>query len=224
MVDPIEPLTLQSLCLASNTSITIADFGESFILPPGTESVPKVLGTPVGIAAPEILLGGQNPSVALSADIWSLACTLYELFSNHHLIESPSADQDEVLEDMVRALGKLPDRWWEKWEHRDKVFEDNGSFKQDSQWCMGEKRTVDLRERIQNMVVKPALQEEGAPRKYGPAEYVSVKVLADDEMDALEVLMTAMMKYEPVERIAAEKVLEILPAQWKAQGKQEYGN
>ncbi|KAL7266799.1 hypothetical protein RUND412_010637 [Rhizina undulata] len=206
-VTSVNPRNLRPFCLTSDCSVEIADFGESFILPADTESIPKTLGTPVGIAAPEIYLEGEEAVVGLPVDIWSLAYTMYEIFSNHHLLESTSGDPNEVLEEMVRTFGKFPEKWWDLWgEHREKVFEDDGSFKVGSEWLTGEDLTVDLRARIEQLVI--------APNSGG--QYLPVKVLEDDEIVALEKLLAAMLKYEPKERIGGEEGLNMLPIQWRA--------
>jgi len=50
--------------------------------------------------------------VSAASNIWTLACTLYELFANHPFFHMFSGDANEVLADIVALYGKLSERWW----------------------------------------------------------------------------------------------------------------
>lgn len=50
------------------------------------------------------------------------------LLGNHRLFESYDGVRDEVLAEVVRTFGKLPDRWWGRWEKRPDYFAEVGTF------------------------------------------------------------------------------------------------
>jgi serine/threonine protein kinase len=114
-------------------SIQIVDFGESFFSK--GEEITKLLQTAIPMSAPETLF--KEP-VGPGVDIWALACVLYWLLGGHTLFESFWASRDEVLVQMVRMLGKLPERMWYKWEERIGYFHKDGCPKPSArQWAGG---------------------------------------------------------------------------------------
>ncbi|KAF5379755.1 hypothetical protein D9615_005742 [Tricholomella constricta] len=177
------PLRLAKLVMNTECNIKITDFGESFLK---TEP-PKSLNTPTAYAAPEILF---SDIISPKVDVWALACTIYEVLGNHKLLESFFMEIDEVLVEMVRTFGKLPERWWKQWENRPTFFEEDGSFKPNSGDLTGESRTVDLKERLVDIRRD---DEEGQ------------KELSRD-LDALEVVLEKMLRYEPDDRIGIEDI------------------
>lgn len=179
-------------CFTDACSVQIADFGEA--LPPACEKMVKDLNTPVGIAAPEILF--EDGMVRLPVDIWALACTLYEILSDTRLLQSFFADRDEIVAEMVSALGKLPDRWWHKWENRSRYFEEDGAFKPDT-----EVTEISLKERVERLN-----QGRDGPVQHG---------FDAQELSALKQMFVRMLRYEPAERIQIEEILRLLPASWE---------
>ncbi|KAG6887611.1 hypothetical protein C0992_011541 [Termitomyces sp. T32_za158] len=191
VVMPPDPLQLAGLIFDSNDwSIKITDFGESFLTVDTKKPSPNI---PISVAAPEILF--QDSIISPKVDIWSLACLIYEVFSNHGLIESFFNDLDEVMIEMVRTFGKLPERWWTEWENRDQYFEENGTFKLDSGDLSGEPRTVNLKERLENIRRRDEMGQ---------------KELSGD-LEALELVLGKMLRYEPEERISIDEVVSLLP-------------
>ena len=78
----LEPIDLEALSPKNLTDqICIIDFGESY--DPSTP--PEGLGTPLAYCSPELIF---DSSVGIAADIWALACTIYELRSMASLYES----------------------------------------------------------------------------------------------------------------------------------------
>ncbi|KAG6831510.1 hypothetical protein H0H92_009778 [Tricholoma furcatifolium] len=186
VVVPPDPLRLAKVILKANDcTIKITDFGESFL---ATDSTKPVLGTPISFAAPEVLFG-DSASISPKTDIWALASLIYEVLGNHRLFESFFNDKDEVITEIVRTLGKMPDRWWRQWEKRDTIFEEDGTFKPNSGDCSGEPRTVDLKERLGDIRRN---DEEGQKELGG-------------DLEALEVVLGKMLRYEPEDRITIEE-------------------
>jgi serine/threonine-protein kinase SRPK3 len=66
------------------------------------------LGIPPDYCSPELIFDG---SVGVGTDIWALACTIYELRSMGRLFETFNGDDDGVILQMVKLLGKLPEPW-----------------------------------------------------------------------------------------------------------------
>jgi serine/threonine-protein kinase SRPK3 len=91
--------------------VCIIDFGESYT----TSNPPESLGIPPGYCLPELIF---DSSIDIGCDIWALACTIYELRSMSRLFKTWSGDDDEVMLQMVRLLGKLPEPWWTSWGKR----------------------------------------------------------------------------------------------------------
>lgn len=56
--------------------------------------------------APEIIL--KSPAIGCEADMWSLGCTLYELYTAQ--VPFPGKNNNEMLLLMMRTLGKFPNR------------------------------------------------------------------------------------------------------------------
>ncbi|KAF8246626.1 kinase-like protein, partial [Wilcoxina mikolae CBS 423.85] len=174
IVRPPDPEILIPLCLKDVTcTIQIVNFRD----------IPKRLGTPVWFAAPEVLF--LDP-VGPPSDVWALTCLLYKILSGRRLFTSFNGDQDEVLTEMVRILGNLPDCWWKRWEKRsDEIFQPAFSGH------AGDTKT-NLHSRLQ--VLPTSLKPE--------------------EMSAFEEMLRGMLRFEPSERISAEQVVQLLPSSW----------
>jgi serine/threonine protein kinase len=121
-----EPLELLQLCLSSPEAVRakICDFGESFLW--DVKPVITRLNTPCIYAAPEIIF---HDHVSPAVDVWALAVLIHMVLSGgSFLFYSYYGIKQEVLREMVLTLGKLPDRWWTKWEDRSQYFDENGTF------------------------------------------------------------------------------------------------
>ena len=165
------------LFLGSDVHVKIADFGEAFLW----TGVPAAvrLGVPISYAAPEVpFLDG----VGLPSDIWTLCCTMFEILSGNMVFCADGVDT--LLRDITFTLGKLPDRWWVKWEKRAENFSDDAVY-------VGRREILDLQARLQEL-----------------------SMLEPDDRAALEKMVHAMLRVEPGERICAGEVVQMLPAVW----------
>lgn len=162
----------------------ITDFGSSFFF--GEE--PKTLHTPTSLLPPEVFF---HEAVSLSADIWTLGCTLYDILGERPLFETWADDPDDVIGEMVSTLGKLPMRWWQNWDKRPEFFLDNGA------WNPGSNR-------IQSPGFRPLGQRLW---DMGRGETPQTCGLSEMEMASLKSLLLAMLTYEPSDRITAEDVM-----------------
>lgn len=81
----------------------LIDLGEAFLDPsPPSHGV----GTPLSYCSPELLLGKM---ASKASDIWALACTIFEIRAGYPLFESFVGSRGEILEEMVRIVGPLPE-------------------------------------------------------------------------------------------------------------------
>ncbi|KIY62911.1 kinase-like protein [Cylindrobasidium torrendii FP15055 ss-10] len=82
--------------------------------------------TPAAVCAPEIMFGrvvhpeeSGSPSTRAS-DVWSLACTIYEIVSGASLFHFASPN-NTLLGKMATICGEIPDEWRSYWESQDKL-------------------------------------------------------------------------------------------------------
>ena len=90
----------------------LIDLGEAF---PELSPPSNGVGTPVSYCSPELLLESK---ASKASDIWALACTIFEIRSGFPLFESFVGSSTEILREMARILGILPEpsnSLWEKY-------------------------------------------------------------------------------------------------------------
>lgn len=123
------------------------------------------------------------------SDTWALACLLFRIFSHGCLFASFFGERDEILVEMVRTLGRLPDRWWSQWEKRADYFAEDGTG------YAGDKRTskMDMQARLKALDRNPP---DG---------------LQPEEIAAFEHILLAMLRFEADKRMSAEEVVQLLP-------------
>lgn len=100
--------------------VAIGDFGESFRI----TDPEKTTGIPLDYAAPEIVLPGR---AGLGSDIWSLACTLYEVRTGKALLGSDEAGGARVgalVHEFEALLGPLPEPFRARWDEADYIKPD----------------------------------------------------------------------------------------------------
>lgn len=166
-----------------DNQIKIWDFGEAFLTHP-----PKTLRTPILLLPPEALFF-EEPGPP--ADIWTLACTLYEILGERGLFEAFFPNKDDLLAEMVSTLGKLPSRWWDQWQRRPDYFLEDGSWNPQFNGAMSP-ITRPLRERLWDM---------------GRGQTPEQCEFSPEEFATLEKLLVKMLKYEPHERLTADEAM-----------------
>ncbi|PGH16773.1 serine/threonine protein kinase [Polytolypa hystricis UAMH7299] len=90
--------------------ILLTDFGESFL--PST-TLRHYSRTPELLIPPEIHFLPQE-LLSFSADIWTLAGTIWAIIGQRPLFEGFGSSADLVTKEHVDVLGKLPPEWWVK--------------------------------------------------------------------------------------------------------------
>ncbi|PYH37021.1 kinase-like protein [Aspergillus neoniger CBS 115656] len=168
-----------------NCRVKITDFGSSFFF--GKE--PLELHTPTALLPPEAFF--QDP-ITPAADIWTLGCTLYDILGERPLFETWADDPDDVIGEMVSTLGKLPKKWWQRWEKRPEFFLENGSWNPNFN-------------RIQTPEFRPLDQRLW---QMGRGETLRICELQEMEMASFKRLLEGMLAYEPLERVSAREAME----------------
>jgi serine/threonine-protein kinase SRPK3 len=183
------PLELLQLCLSSPEAarVKICDFGESFLW--DLKPVMTRLNTPCVFAAPEVIF---HDHVSPAVDVWALAVLIHVVLSRgFFLFDSYYGIKQEVLREMVLTLGKLPDRWWTKWEDRSQYFDENGKF-------------------IGDLKMLPPVS--GKFLKI-PPDRMEAK-----ELKELERVIRMMVSYEAMDRISAAEVARLTRESWSHRG------
>ncbi|ODM15750.1 hypothetical protein SI65_08984 [Aspergillus cristatus] len=171
----------------SDARVLLGDFGEAF----GFNEVRRGedCHTPLAMRPPEARFEPQAP-LSYSADIWSLATTIWEILGMKAIFSSEFATADEVVSQQIDVLGSMPVGWWNRWEERSQFFNEDGRPKEG------------------RYVWPPINQafEEGVQeyrRKRG-----RVGEFDREETAAILDLMRRMLAFRPEERPTAEEVLE----------------
>ncbi|KAL9017910.1 MAG: hypothetical protein Q9185_004771 [Variospora sp. 1 TL-2023] len=176
------PANFYVYCLeVDDPRICITDFGESWL---GDAVHPKgYLNTPMLYRPPEAVFA--KDLLSFPGDIWTLACSVFEIMGDGTLFEGFFPDEADVVAEMVSCLGPLPLSWWDAWEGRSEFFVENGVWKSD----IG-RQSRPLRSRIQTM-----------GRQQHPDS------LSPDEAESLAAMLTTMLEYDPAKRATADDVV-----------------
>jgi len=180
--------------------IKIIDFGEaSFSVEQRTE-----LGTPDSFRPPELFF---DENITLPADIWAMACIIFEAFGKRPLFEHPPifrASKEEVLSEMVDVLGMLPEKWWRKWENRSRYFDSDGTWTPYMSF-RGDPRP--LPERLLQMRNSRIWRGHFIiPDTKGAVKQDPEQMNREDAVGLMKLLMS-MLEYEPSKRATAEEVV-----------------
>jgi serine/threonine protein kinase len=133
----------------------------------------------------------ENASISgLACDVWAMGCTIYEIRKQSPLFYLPM-DRDDLLSNMVRVLGKLPDNLWGQWKSREEFYDEDGRWKQDDGYLF-------------TMESYLATTLEIPARRGDPARTL---LFPEAEQKLMADLMYRILKYEPEERASAEEVL-----------------
>ncbi|KAL9100309.1 MAG: hypothetical protein Q9163_004308 [Psora crenata] len=166
----------------TDSKIKIWDFGEAFLTNP-----PKSLHTPPLLLPPEAVF---REKVGPPVDIWTLGCTLFEILGARGLFEVFLPNEDNLLAEMVSTFGKLPSRWWDRWQKRPDYFLEDGSWNPEPPFMSPISRP--LRQRLWDM---------------GRGETPEQCDFSPEEFADLENLLAKMLMYEPCDRITADEAM-----------------
>lgn len=177
---------LAGLSAYLSDQIAVIDFGESYPF----SSPPEDLGAPDHYLPPELLLD-ECLAPGPAADLWALGCTLFEIRQQLSLFQATN-DPDSVLAHIVLLFGKLPEKWWDRWESRRDFFDDQGRWTRSSSSSSLEE---DLKRELKTFGA-----ETCTPRSSMTTPEIQQKLLAD--------LLYKLLRYEPARRLTAEQALE----------------
>ncbi|MCJ1343707.1 hypothetical protein MMC31_001903 [Peltigera leucophlebia] len=164
----------------TDCQVKISDFGSAFIV--GHE--PEYGETTIPMTPPEVIF---NQKLTLSMDIWSLGCTLYDILGSGGLFSSFFGHFHALVGCMVRALGPIPEPWWEGLkgkEGKEKLLKHRNPVDSSS----SERLTLDAR----------------ISRLRDPSE---TSEMTEAEITSLKALLSAMVVYIPSKRISSLEIL-----------------
>ena len=174
--------------LLHDSNVLLSDFGEAYC--PKLESrLGKDCHTPLGSRPPESRFEPDAP-LLWSADIWSLAVTIWEILGMKALFSNEFPSIDEVAAQQVDVLGPMPSEWWNSWDEKSQFFDVNGhALRRREAWPPLD---VAFEEFIQKS------------RRKRP----KVGMFSDNEREAILDLMRRMLTFKPGARPTADDVLK----------------
>lgn len=177
--------------LPGEDKIILTDFGESF----NPHQTPRSSSqTPPLLQPPEARFSDQPLSFA--SDIWTLACTIWEILGQRQLLESVFPTADRVTAEQVELLGLLPPEWWKKWDKRMEWFDEDGELNSEVKNSRGQdgvRWTWD--QRFDFCVQKPRAE-------------AGLTMVSVEERRAFEAMHRMMLVFRPQERGTVKQVLE----------------
>lgn len=137
------------------------------------------MNTPARFLPPEATFA--KDSIGFPADVWSLACCIYEIIGDGRLFEEYFDDRDDGIREMISALGRAPAAWWDAWEKKGLYVDEDGEWRSDRKArYQAKSRPLSLR-----------IQKNG---REGDAGFTAA------EKACLEKMMRSMLEWEPDKR------------------------
>lgn len=168
-----------------NEKIILTDFGESFR--PDTELRTSSKTLPL-LQPPETRFSDEP--LSFPSDIWTLACTAWEIFGARPLFETYFSSADRVVKEQVETLGILPPEWWKDWSRRLEWFNEDGEILPTAYDNL--RRTLDMR-------FEDCIQ--------GPRAEAGFEVVTEEERRAYDWMIRSMLRFRPAERLSAQQLL-----------------
>lgn len=181
-----------------STEAYITDLGQSFDT--SKDLNPTSFGIPVDYRAPETVL--SQMSGALTMDLWSLGCTLFEIRTGEKLFDVFQEEFDEIkyLFELAALIGKPPEIWWAPREKKVLAML--------SRSWMGAEATEQIRTRksasSRRTSIKNRIKESTEHESLDGSQDHNVLDEARDLSDLLEKLV----RWEPEERLGAQQSLK----------------
>ena len=192
-------------------SVAIVDFGEAFHV----EAPRRTTGIPITFSAPENLLG---VGTSFGSDIWSLACTIYELRTVKDLFgELPDFSGRHTASNVVSAwklfLGPLVDPYKTIWRSQ---FVNVSSSGADGGGSSGkswedEERSRRLKDSEYSDILEADLGSERMRWRRGPDGSLKERFkyrYSRDEVVQLADLLRKMWRYDPDARLGLDAILD----------------
>ncbi|KAJ3506819.1 hypothetical protein NLJ89_g6654 [Agrocybe chaxingu] len=199
LVVPIEDAYLTNSAILRE-DILLIDFGQSF-----STSRPPVGYEPATMPhylSPEARFEGR---IGLPSDVWSLACTLFQIRGGSPLFEAFLGGDEEVLKEIVATLGKLPEPWWSAFENHHRWFDENGVPKaSELQQAMLPAEKTSIKQKLAGI---GAQDEPPVTGSDGPMMEPLGSRLDNTEIQLLGDLLEKMLRYRPQDRITMSEVV-----------------
>ena len=172
----------------SDAHLLLSDFGGAFS---PSDSQQKRHGhqccSPLPVLPPESFFEPDRP-ISFPADIWTLACSIWSIFSSRPLFDGTLATHDDISSQQVDILGPLPPEWWDKWEARQEYFDKTGRPKK-------------------GRFVVPSLEKCFEHEIQAPRQNNDMGQFGTEEMLALLSMLRLMLAFRPEERTTATTIL-----------------
>lgn len=126
--------------------------------------------------------------LSFSADIWTLACSIWIILGQRPLFEDILATPDDITAEQIDTRGNLPLRWWEKWATRHEYFDESGKPNQDRQVRSWEDR---FEKHIQL-----------------PRQQAGIQGFDVEEKAAVMNMLRSMLSFEPEKRPTAQDIVK----------------
>lgn len=177
----VHPAEFPILDVRGRVHATIIDFEQSFLQ---TDQSLKKIYTPQAFRAPETLLDSKWD---LRMDIWSLACTMFELVTGQPPFDCFMPSEDSLVLEWIAMFGDVP----EEWRNRAKVVV--GDSKADF-----DKRSISA----QLHAYYFGSEETSYCVQKGKPEF------STEDLELMGDLLSKMMRYRPEERLSTQEILK----------------
>ncbi|RAL01381.1 kinase domain-containing protein, partial [Aspergillus ibericus CBS 121593] len=171
--------------------VILCDFGESF----NPHKLTRYSSKTLPLLQPPEARFSEEP-LSFASDIWTLACTIWEIFGQRPLFETFFPTRDRVTMEQVQVLGILPPEWWKKWDRRLEWFDEDGELSMKP----GMPRRHDGVRRTWDMRFSHGIQQ--------PRAEAGLDTVTDEEKRVFDSMLRSMLKFRPEERATAQQVLE----------------
>ncbi|KAJ5146536.1 CMGC/SRPK protein kinase [Penicillium bovifimosum] len=167
--------------------IFLSDLGESF----NPYKTPRSFSRTLPLLQPPEARFSDEP-LSFPSDIWTLACTIFEIFGQRPLFDAFWATADRVTAEHVELLGMLPTEWWKNWDKRSEWFNEEGEVG-------GAARSHDTVRKTWNMRFGYSIQK--------PRAEAGMEVVTESESREFEAMIRSMLTFRPGDRATAQQVL-----------------
>lgn len=146
--------------------------------------------------------------IGSASDIWALACTIFEIRAGTTLFYSFCGGNSEIVMQTVEMPEKLPEPWWNAFEHRQTWFEDNGEPKsreiQDQEGVLLPAMKSSILQKLREIGERDELPEANEGLMFEAAG----TQLEEREVELLGDLLEKMLRYRPEERVTIQEVMQ----------------
>lgn len=174
--------------ILSDAKIMLIDFGESYI--PDLRARHESNAPPTH-QPPEALWDKETP-MSFPSDIWTLACSLWDLVAWFPLFKSYFSEKGNITAEQLAVLGKLPRGWWAKWGRKNEI----------------RRRRFDLEGKTTHPEEFPDMETRFEEVAQQARRTRGMEAMEDEEKKAFLAMLRSMLVYLPQGRATAKQVLK----------------